>query len=250
MRSRSIPKLATLIVALGTSAAMAATAEATPAQLTFDRHQIALGIEERQTVLTGFFFGGVVADIAVVHIDESGDRRLRIFALGESTWTAALDATLGSEVMFVDVADIRGRDRLITYTPGHLNWFDPESGTERPLVEVAMDYNSRHDHEGSPTQPAGKPPHVDITRDLNHDGREDVLVPDLDGFWISIQRSDGSFTEAVKLGPPEPCLDELVGNLNPGGGASDDSRTYRDVGITASTLPLYLSRVHEMDYDQ
>jgi hypothetical protein len=229
------------------------------AEVAFEQHEIALGAAKHQTVLSGFFLGGPdletaeMAEIAVVHVDENDDRRVQFYALRDDTdrqWVPKLDATLGRGVLFVEVANIGGRDRLITYEPGRLNWLDPDSGTERPLLEVAMDYNSRHDHEGSPTQPAGDPPHVDITRDLNRDGRDDLLVPDIDGFWISIQRSDGSFTEAVKLGPPEPFLDELVGNLNPGGGASDGSRTYRDVGITASTLPLYLSRVHEMDYDQ
>ena len=43
---------------------------------------------------------------------------------------------LHPEVSFVDVANIDGRDRLIAYEPGRLNWFDPESATERELVAV------------------------------------------------------------------------------------------------------------------
>ncbi len=248
---------AALAVFLTADGAAVATPDQVAAESLFEPYEVVTGRADRQTVLTGFFLGGAVADLAVVTIGEGGDRYLRIYTFGdggggdgEHGWAPALDATLGPRTRFVDVADIGGRDRLITYEDGRLNWFDPDSATLRPLVEVAVEYKSTHDLKGSPTLSGGKPPRVDITRDLNRDGRDDLLVPDIGGFWVSIQRSDGSFTEAVKLGPPEPFRDELVGNLNPGGGASDESLTYGDVGITASTLPLYLGRVHEMDYNR
>ena len=222
----------------------------------FERHEVLLGeATEGQTVLSGFFLDRPVAELAVVSRGENGEGRVQLYAFdvgrddGGSAWRQVLEATLGAEVLFVDVASIGGRDRLISYQSGSLHWFDPESATRHPLLEISTTYKSTHDHEGSSSQPGGTPPHVDVTRDLNHDGRDDLVVPDLDGFWISIQRGDGSFTDAVKLGPPEPYLDELVGKLHPGGGASGDPPTYGDLGITASTLPLYLSRVHEMDYD-
>ena len=126
---------------------------------------------------------------------------------------------------------------MITYDGGRLNWFDLGSAKERALVEVATNYNATRKDEI---------PAVDVTRDITRNGRDDLVVPDVDGFWISIQMGDGSFTDAVKLGPPEPFLDEV--GLDDSG--SNDSRSYGEVGITAFTLPLYLSRVHEMDYDQ
>ena len=202
---------------------------------------------QHQAVLTGFFLGGVTAELAVMH--SAADRRgMTMYEFDGVAWAPALEATVRPEVLFVDVANIGGRDRLVTYESGRLNWFDPDSGTERPLVEVAAPYSSAGDLQGSATRPGGDPPHVDITRDLNHDGRDDLVLPDFDGFWISIQMSDGSFTDAVKLGPPEPLLDALVGNLDPGHEGA--ARTYRDMGLTTATIPVYLSRVHEMDYDR
>ena len=88
-------------------------------------------LAERQTVLTGFLLDGAVADLAVVNIDENGDRRLRLYAFGDSAWVPRFGATLRPQVLFVDVANIAGRDRLIAYERGLLNWFDPESATER-----------------------------------------------------------------------------------------------------------------------
>ena len=82
-----------------------------------------------------------IADLAVVNIDESGGRRLRVYAFGEESWVPALDATLRRGTSFVDVAEIGGRDRLITYGRGRLKWFDPESGAERELVAAACDFS-------------------------------------------------------------------------------------------------------------
>ncbi|MDH3768969.1 MAG: VCBS repeat-containing protein, partial [Gammaproteobacteria bacterium] len=164
---------------------------------------------------------------------------IQLYGFDGAVWLPVLDATMDSDVLFADVANIGGRDRLISYEQGRVNWFDPESASERPLVEVAMHYNAADNLEGSATQPGGDIPHVDITRDLNHDGRDDLILPDFDGFWISTQLSDGSFTGAVKLGPPEPFLD-----------ARWEARSYKDFGLSAGTIPVYLSRVHEMDYNR
>ena len=47
----------------------------------------------------------------------------------------------------------------------------------------------------------GEIPHVDVTRDVNDDDRDDLVVPDVDGFWVCIQMSDGAFADPVKIGP-------------------------------------------------
>ncbi len=226
----------------------------------FERYEIVTGTAARQTFLTGFLLGGPIADIAVLTVDEKGDRRLRIYAFGDGTWAPRLDATLRPGVSFVDVANIGGRDRLITYERGptnytgwgasgqeRLNWFDPESATERELVEVAMNYNSTPaglSYAGAELKgPAdeGEIPHVDITRDLNRDGRDDLIIPDVDGFRVFIQRRDGTFADSLKLGPREPFRDET---------GFGESRSYGEVRLTPLTVPWYLSRVHELDYDR
>lgn len=202
-----------------------------PAEFTFAQHEVGTGDAKHQTVLTGFLFGGPIAELAVVNVDENGDRHLRIYTFDADTWVLRLDIPLRAEVLFVDVANIGGRDRLITYEQGRLNWFDPDSMVEHTLVEITTSYN---------TTDAGKIDSVDITRDINRDGIDDLIVPDIDGFWIATQLRDGSFTKPIKLGPPEPFLDKV---------ALDDTRSYGEVGITALTSLWYLSRVHQMDYD-
>lgn len=203
-----------------------------PAEFTFDQYEVATGPAKHQTVLTGFFLGGSIAEFAVIDVDESGNRQLRIYAFVDGIWMLRLDVSLRPEALFIDVANIGGRDCLITYEQGRLNWFDPDAAVEHALVEITASYNATG---GSSI------PHIDITRDVNLDGLDDVVMPDIDGFWVATQMSNGSFTDPIKLGLPEPFLDEI---------ALDDTRSYREVGITAMTIPWYLSRVHQMDYDQ
>ena len=204
----------------------------TPVEFTFDQYEIGTGVAKRQTILTGFFLGGTIADLAVVNVAENSNRHLCIYAFNDDTWGQRLDVLLRPEVLFIDIANIGGRDRLITYEQGRLNWFDPNVAVERALVEVATNYNAPDD---------GGIPHIDITRDLNGDGIDDLVVPDIDGFWIATQLRNGSFTDPIKLGPPEPFLDEI---------ALDDNRSYREVGITPMTVLWYMSRLYQMDYDQ
>ncbi len=191
-------------------------------EFTFDRYEIVTGITERQSVLTGFLFGGPIAELAVVHINANDDHRLRIYAFNDVTWAPKLDTVLHREVLFVDVANINGRDRLITYARDHLNWFDPESATEHPLIAIPSNFEPPR---------SGEIPHVDITRDLNSDGRDDLVVPDVDGFWVCIQMSDGTFAEQVKIGAATE-MERILGA---------DGYRYD---------PWSQSRIHEIDFNR
>ena len=200
--------------------------------VSFKQHEVITGTTKHQTVLTGFLLGGPIAELAVVNIDKNDAHHLRIYAFSEDTWLSKLETTLRPEVLFVDMVTIDGHDRLITYEHGRLNWFDPDSGSENTLINITTNYNATD---------TSVIPHIDITRDLNGDGIDDIVVPDIDGFWIATQLTNGSFSEPVKLGPPDPFLNKF---------AMDESRSYREVGINALTVFWYLSRLHQMDYDR
>lgn len=163
------------------------------AQIAFDKHEINIGSAKRQTVLTGFLLGGKVAEIAVVKIDENNERHLRIYSFDNRKWLPKLETKLRNGVQFVDVVNIGGQDRLITYEPGHLNWFDPESATERELVAVKTDFSSTHKNNIL---------HINISRDLNGDKLDDLIIPDAEGFSVFIQIKDGAFAKPVKIGTP------------------------------------------------
>ena len=191
------------------------------AEFTFEQYEVVTGAAKYQTVLTGFLLGNTAAELVVVNIDEASSSRLHIYAFDDDSWALRLEATLRPEVLFVDVANIGGRDRLITYEEGRLNWFDPESATEHPLMAVTS----------NAPPPKGEIPHLDITHDLNDDNRDDLVVPDSDGFWVFIQMDDGMFADPVKIGP-----------------SIEIDRIYAADGYHYN--PWTEARIHEMDYDQ
>ncbi len=192
-----------------------------PTRYSFEQHEVITGAAKHQTVLTGFLLGDATAELVVVNIDKEDNRRLHIYAFDDNSWVLRLEATLHPEVLFVDVADIGGRDRLITYENGRLNWFDPESATVHPLVAVTS----------NAPPPIGEIPHLDVTRDLNGDNRDDLVVPDFDGFWVFIQMDDGVFADPVKIGS-----------------SIEIGRVYAADGYRYN--PWTEASIHEMDYDQ
>ncbi len=190
-------------------------------EFTFEQHEVAIGTRKHQTVLTGFLLGGDRAELAVASIDENNNRQLHIYGFDNNAWRLRLDTILPTEVLFVDVANIAGRDRLITYQHSRLNWLDLKAETAHMLVSVPS----------LTLPPDDKIPHVNISRDVNGDARDDFVVPDSDGFWVFIQMADGVFAKPVKLGPP-PTVDSTY--------ETDVSR-YN---------PWNQSRIHETDYNR
>ena len=163
------------------------------AQIAFERYEVVTGSAAHQTVLTGFLLGGPMADLAVLTVDGEGEHRVRIYGFDEGAWRPGREVGLHRGVSFVDVATIAGRDRLIAYEPGRLGVLDLETGESRALVAVTSSFEP----------PRGGPiPHADITRDVNGDGRDDLVVPGADGFRVFVQTSDGAFRDAVTVGPP------------------------------------------------
>ncbi len=185
-----------------------------------------------QIVLPGWLDGAASAQLAVLGVTPDGAGRARLLILAGPDWHRTVDATLDPGVLFVDIARIRGQDRLITYRRDGFHWFDPDMGAEYPLIALTTGFRSGED--------AGIP-HLDIARDLNDDGRDDLLLPDQGGFWLSIQSPEGTFGEPMKVGVEEPFLDAK---------AYGDKRTYREVGIDAQNTPWYLARVHRLDFDR
>ena len=197
----------------------------------FDSTSIITPPTAHQTVLFGALADDRRAQLGLIAVSPAGERRLRVYVREGVAWALRHDAPLAKDVRYVDVARIADRDRLIAHRTGGFDWIDPVDGERHPLVELANRFHAPSD--------AGVP-ELDIVRDLNGDGRDDLLVPDVDGFWIALQSRDGSFAPVVKLGPAEPFRDAT---------AFGDERTYGEVGVTAQSTPWYLSRVHRLDFD-
>jgi hypothetical protein len=193
----------------------------TAAATTLDKIEVDTGPAKFQVVLEGLLLGGTVADLAVVDVDENGDRSLTIYAHQDGKWVAALEAGLRPDISFVDVANINGRERLLTWGAGQLEWFDPESSSERPLMPLESDFVSPINDYIL---------HVDISRDINGDHREDLVVPLAHSFHVMVQLPDGSFADPLEIGP-----------------STGQERLYDADGYRYD--PWATGRVHELDYN-
>ncbi|NNE98334.1 MAG: hypothetical protein HKN25_04855, partial [Pyrinomonadaceae bacterium] len=74
----------------------------TGAQFKFDKYEVSIGSEKRLSVLSGSFLSGQFADLAVLNLNNRGDRKIRIFSLEDGKWVQKLDSKLGPEVLYVD----------------------------------------------------------------------------------------------------------------------------------------------------
>ncbi|MCY4128216.1 MAG: hypothetical protein OXG15_03110 [Gammaproteobacteria bacterium] len=197
----------------------------------FDIHEINSGEAVHQTVLTGSFTDASHIELAILSTDKEGNSHVEVFRLEGDRWTEVQNWPLDQGVLFVDRMKLAGRDHLLTYRIGGFSRFDLATGNEENLIELNAGFRRAGD---------GSIPRLNVVRDLNGDGRDDVIMPDTDGFWISSQLPDGTYSDPTKIGPPEPHVDA---------NAYGDELTYGEVGIDAQTLPWYLSRIHQFDYD-
>ena len=74
------------------------------AKVSFDRYEIVTDSAKRQTVLTGSLLDDSFANVAIVHKEDNGERRLRVHSMREGAWVQGMDTTLPHETLFVDVS--------------------------------------------------------------------------------------------------------------------------------------------------
>ena len=197
----------------------------------FTQYEIITGSTNTQTVLAGHFLNNDTAELAIVHIDNGNNRILRLYEFDGDSWELAQESNLGPDVLLIDTASFQTGDRLLTIGNGRVNRFDPVSSQQVTLLEFSQTIRSTD---------SNRVPQIDISRDVNQDGLDDLIVPDHDGFLIALQNTDGSFNQPLQINAPEPFLDHT---------AFDASEPYRNSGLSDLTIPWYLSRLHSIDYN-
>ena len=209
------------IYALSLSFVLVVCAKDAAAEIDFERHKIDTGIAEYQTVLTGNLLGSNHANLAVVNVGRDRARWVHVYSLGEGGWTETTSAPLRSRLLFVGIANVGGNECLLLYETGKLGCFDPESGAVRALATARLGVQPSRD---------GEIPHVDVSRDINGDSLDDLVVPDVRGFSVLTQFRDGTFAE------PAAVDSAAISNTSfAGGGYRYD--------------PWRLSSIHEVDYN-
>ena len=165
----------------------AAAAASTPA---FDSFLVDTGDDESQIFLRGkLLAGGDTDELIVLGHGAHAPRTLAVFAFGDGAWRLAHRAEVAADVLFADIVTLDGQDRLLLHRRGSVDWLDPGDWTRKALVAAPSLYNV----------PGRTLPHINIGRDVNDDGRDDIAVPDFNGYSLWLQRADGSLGERIEL---------------------------------------------------
>ena len=141
------------------------------AELAYDSYLIDVG-ESDGLVLHGNLTGGEVDNLVVFGDGgEDRDRRMAMYAFDGSDWDLAYAAEVPDDVIFVDMLESADRDRLLMFRRDHVDWLNPDGWIRTTLVSAPSVY----------IVPPLDVPQVEIVRDVNDDGKGDLVLPDFDG---------------------------------------------------------------------
>ena len=133
--------------------------------------------------------------------DEAGDPRFAVHVLDQSGWRNVHEGGLPMDALFVDTLAFGDSDQLVVFNGHSLARLGATEWEPNPLAIDALPTIYR----GEPSAVA----RVDMARDVNGDGRDDILLPDFDGLWVVLQDGAGGFAEPVKI-PVAPTMDATL----------------------------------------
>ena len=115
------------LMARSTALAALGAALAGHADLPVQSFVIDIGDADSQTMLHGRLTDqSDVDEIFVFSRDNDDGRRLAVYGLADGTWSVVHEAPVDADVIFADVVELGGRDRLLLYgRGGRLDWLSP-----------------------------------------------------------------------------------------------------------------------------
>ena len=177
---------------IGASAfALAALGASAAALAAFDETVIDAGFLVEHPLLHGRFDSPDNAFVVIAGRDDDYVQRIAMYRLGNGNGTEeTFVLTPGTDVVTYDIGRLGDRDTLVFLTPGAVKRFDPASGEIVELLPMSSLYGQPRAGELNP---------LDFFQDLNDDGLDDLLVPDLAGHRVRLQLEGGGFGEEVVL---------------------------------------------------
>lgn len=174
------------VVALSHNAASGADAG-----LAYDNHEINIGDAVSRTVLHGRLTGGETDDLIVfTHADST--RQMAVYTYHETAWSRCHLGDVARGIIFVDMMELGGEDRLLALRRGGIDWIDPATWVPRTWLASPSMYKL----------PPQDVPDFDFARDVNGDGLDDIALPGFDGYTVWTQRPDGTLNDPVELAAP------------------------------------------------
>ena len=178
---------------LWTALALAAASQTNAAQLTFTEIVIDAGFQVEQPILAASLLGDDGRQIVIAGHDDNHEQRLAVHAVdpeGISANDALLSLVPGPGLIAYDVGRIGGRDALFFIAPGRILRYDFVAEEFVELVSIRTIYAQER---------TGEIVTIDFIRDINADGRDDLVVADTAGYRVRLQLEDGRLGDEIVL---------------------------------------------------
>lgn len=144
---------------------------------------------------------GGASTLVLVGEDEHGDRRFAVHVLDPDGWRNVHEAGLPPDALFVDTLSSDDAVQLVVFDGRRLFRLGAPEWEPKPLAIDPLPTIYRGETSGVAS--------VDVARDVNGDGRDDIVLPDFDGLWIVLQDDAGGFADPEKI-PVAPTMDSSL----------------------------------------
>ena len=179
--------------------AVAGVLSSTAAGMAFDGFAVESG-SFRTTDVLRLSRDGTSA-LVLIGEDEDAGPRFAVHALDQGVWRSVHEAELPAGTLFVDTLALGDADQLDVFDGHRLFRLGPMRWEPKPLPIGTLPTIYRGEPSGAAS--------VDVARDVNGDGRGDIVLADFDGLWIVRQDGSGGFAEPVKI-PVAPTMDSSL----------------------------------------
>ena len=159
----------------------------------FDEFVIDAGFRVEQRVLVGDFYGDGRRQLVIAGRDDDHEQHLAIYSLdsiGDSGTAPLLNLPLGPNLIAYDVGRFGDEDVLLFIEPGRVLRYNIVNGNFEEFIRIRSIYGQQRSGDIVP---------IDFFRDINDDGRDDLVVADTAGYRIRPQIPDGSLGEESLL---------------------------------------------------
>jgi hypothetical protein len=165
----------------------------------FTRSELTTRDVVAQTMLHADLASSGQDDLLLLQVKEDKTRRLRLYRATAKRYSSEplVERDLPADVIFADTGNWQGRDVLVLFSATQAVQYDPVTGQRQALVSFTSIYNNVVDKAL---------PSLDVMRDLNGDGLDDLIIPGFAGFSVFIQQTDGEFMAPVMMAAP-PVMD-------------------------------------------
>jgi hypothetical protein len=157
----------------------------------FDGLVIDAGYQVEQPALIAKLTNGDDRQIVLAGRDKNLVQQLAVYSLGQAPpIEPILSLTPGPNLIAYDVGRFGDHDALLFIEPGRVLQYDFDTAKFVEVAKVRTIYGQNRIGDIVP---------IDFFRDLNLDGRDDLIVPDTAGYRVRLQHEDGSLGEEILL---------------------------------------------------